>query len=325
MPTPLPAGAKAPAFHLHAVNSDEVVSQLSQDQRLVLLFFPADPSAGLVEMLRKYQETLPSFAEQNASVIGLSPASADQLRALALDQGLSYPLAPVSDFQLLRDYAVVSEAGEVEPAAYLLDEGSVRGAYEAERYPELPNPPIVARAARKLNTVLRPSPVSPEDWQHGPADAPVVLIEYSDYQCPHCIHLYAAVKAVEARFPGKILSVHRHLPLRVTHPLAQLAAEAAEASGAQGRFWEMHERLFLADCALEREQLIGYARELGLDMERFTAELDDRAHQEAVNDDFKLAVKLGIKLPPTLFINGVLYEGPRTEAELGARVSALLA
>ncbi|MCX6033146.1 MAG: DsbA family protein [Chloroflexi bacterium] len=115
--------------------------------------------------------------------------------------------------------------------------------------------------------------------------------------------------------------VRRHLPLRATHPLAQLAAEAA---GAQGRFGAMHDRLFAAQGALEREQLIAHAGEIGLNVAQFTADLDGRHHQEVVNEDFKRAVAAGIKLPPMLFVNGVLYEGLRTRQELAARMRSLL-
>lgn len=118
--------------------------------------------------------------------------------------------------------------------------------------------------------------------------------------------------------------IHRHLPLRHTHPLAQLAAEAAEAAGAQGRFWAMHDRLFAAGDALTREHLLRYAAELGLDLARFTVELDNHVHEPAVAEDFKRAVAGGIKLPPALFINGVLYEGAATGQALRERIETLL-
>jgi protein-disulfide isomerase len=167
--------------------------------------------------------------------------------------------------------------------------------------------------------------LSDQDWCLGPAGAPVTLIEYSDYQCERCQTLHAALEAVLHDLGDCLRLAHRHLPLRATHPLAQQAAEAAEAAGAQGRFWDMHHRLFAAQGALERGQLIAYAAELGLDVARFTAELDGRVHQEAVNEDFRRAVAGDIKLPPSLFINGVLYEGARTAAELRARIEAVLA
>jgi protein-disulfide isomerase len=214
----------------------------------------------------------------------------------------------------------------VLPTVYLADEtATVRLTYEAARYPDLPNPAAVARAARKLNDALRPAAVTAADWRLGPDDAAVVLIEYSDYQCGHCMTLHAALRAVEHDLGDRLLVVHRHLPLRATHPLAQLAAEAAESAGAQGHFWAMHDRLFAARGALEREQLIAYAGEIGLDVAQFTVDLDDRRRQEAVNEDFKRAVAAGIKLPPTLFVNGVLYEGPRTPADLAMRIGGLLA
>jgi len=294
-------------------------------QRLVLIFFPADPSEELVAGLARYGEQLGALTDQSAAVIGISDASAAALEGLSTAQGLSFPLLSDPDRILAAAYAMLAENGAVQPAVYALDEaGVVRASYDVERYPNLPNPAAVVRAFRKLNDAPRPAPVSDDDWRLGQPDAAVVLIEYSDYQCGHCQVLHAALEPALGQFGDRLLLVHRHLPLRATHPLAQQAAEAAEAAGVQGQFWAMHHRLFEARGALEREQLIAYAAELGLDVARFTAEVDGRAHQEAVNDDFKRAVAGGIKLPPTLFINGMLYEGSRTKQELRMRISAIL-
>jgi len=294
-------------------------------KRLVLIFFPANPSTELAAGLAKFGEQLGTLTDQGAEVSGISPAPASALADLAAAYSLPFSLLSDPNRTAAAAFSVLAPDGAVQPAVYALDEDRVvRAAYDTERYPNLPNPAVVARALRKLNDAPRPAPVSDADWRLGPPDAPVVLIEYSDYQCGHCQALHAALEPVVDQFGDRLLLVHRHLPLRATHPLAQLAAEAAEAAGAQGRFWAMHHRLFAAGGALEREQLAAYAAELGLDVARFTAELDGRVHQEAINEDFKRAVAGGIKLPPTLFINGVFYEGPRTEQELRTRIGAVL-
>ncbi len=101
-------------------------------------------------------------------------------------------------------------------------------------------------------------------------------------------------------------------------------AEAAEAAGAQGKFWQMHNRLFAAHGEFDRERLSAFAVELGLDMDRFNADLDGQKYKMNVDEDFNKAVQSGIKLPPTLFVNGVLVELPHTTAGLKERISNLL-
>jgi protein-disulfide isomerase len=181
---------------------------------------------------------------------------------------------------------------------------------------------MVTRAIKKMVGVPRPTPASLDDWQLGPPDAPVVLIEYADYQCGPCREAYRLLKQIVPLYGDKLLWIHRHLPLRHSHPLAQGAAEAA---GAQGKFWDMHDRLFEAEGALEREQLITYAQDVGLEVDRFTHDLDNRRFRDAVNEDFKLAVRNKIKRPPALFINSLPLEGSRSEGAICARIEKLLA
>ena len=99
---------------------------------------------------------------------------------------------------------------------------------------------------------------------------------YGDFQCPYCTAAYPIVRRIRDRMEGRLLFAFRHFPLRHIHPDAERAAEAAEAAGAQGGFWQMHDRMYEAGGALSREDLIGYAAELGLDSERIAAELDSR-------------------------------------------------
>ena len=224
-------------------------------------------------------------------------------------------------------YGATSLDQLVFPAVFVIDEeGLIRRVYESSKYPNLPNPAMVTRAIKKMAGVPKPTPVTQNDWQLGPPDAPVVLIEYADYQCGPCQETYRLLKQITSAFGDEVLWVHRHLPLRHSHPLARGAAEAAEAAGThtQGKFWEMHDRLFEAEGALERRQLLGYARELGLDVGRFTDDLDNRRFKDAVNEDFKAAVRNKIKLPPALFINSLPLEGARTREVICARIESLL-
>ena len=108
-------------------------------------------------------------------------------------------------------------------------------------------------------------PVGPADHAHGPADAPVTLVEYGDYECPHCGLAHPIVKAVESRLGDRLRFVFRHFPISSNHPHAQHAAEMAEAAAERGKFWEMHDLLYGNQDALEDEDLLGYAGSLGID------------------------------------------------------------
>src|SRR5690606_12681853 len=111
-------------------------------------------------------------------------------------------------------------------------------------------------------------PVDPaHDHIRGPADAPLTLVEYGDFECPFCSAATGVVHDLMMRYGGDLRYVFRHLPLPDAHPHAEMAAEAAEAAGAQGRFWEMHDLLFANQNEMELEDLIGYAGKLGLDTE----------------------------------------------------------
>ena len=129
-------------------------------------------------------------------------------------------------------------------------------------------------------------PVDPaRDHVRGPATAPLTLVEYADFECPFCGRATGVVAEVRAHFGDELRYVVRHLPLPDVHPHAELAAAAAEAAGAQGRFWEMHDLLFEHQDELETEDLAGYAGDLGLDVERFLRDLDEDVHAERIRED----------------------------------------
>jgi len=288
------------------------------DQKIVLLFFPANSSQGLIDQLTNFHSKTSDFEAQGARLLAISkmPQSG---------QDIDFPILNDSTGETAAKYGCISSEGEIEPTVFVVDEDRlVRRVYESAKYPNLPNPAMVLRALKKLAGVPKAPPATEEDWQLGPMDAPVTIIEYADYQCQPCGEAYRLLKQIIPTYGDKILWIHRHLPLRHSHPLAQQAAEAAEAAGSQGKFWEMHDRLFEARLALEREQLIEYAGDVGLDVEQFTQDLDNRRFKDAVNADFKQAVKNKIKLPPALFINGLPLDGPRSEAAILAQVDGLL-
>jgi protein-disulfide isomerase len=152
-------------------------------------------------------------------------------------------------------------------------------------------------------------PVGPRDHSAGPATAPVTLVEYGDYECPHCGRAYPIVKAVQKRLGKHLRFVFRNFPLTEMHPNAANAAETAEAAAAQDKFWEMHDTLFDNQAELEPADLIAHATRLGLDAQRVAAELKSHAHEPRVREDFMSGVRSGVNGTPTFFLNGVRYDG----------------
>jgi protein-disulfide isomerase len=151
-------------------------------------------------------------------------------------------------------------------------------------------------------------PIRPEDHILGPEDAPYTLVEYGDYECPDCGRLYVILRDLQKDIAERLRIVFRHYPRSGVHRHAQQAAEAAEAAGAQGKFWEMHALLFERQQALETKDLIRYAGELTLDVERFRHELKNETYSQRVRSDFMAGVQNGVYGTPGLFLNGVRYD-----------------
>jgi protein-disulfide isomerase len=149
-------------------------------------------------------------------------------------------------------------------------------------------------------------PVGTRDHAQGPADAPVTLVEYGDYECPHCGRAYPIVKDVQRRLGSKLRFVFRNFPLKESHPHAEHAAEAAE--GAHGRFWQMHDMLFEHQQALLDRDLVGYATAIGLDATVFENELRAHTYKARVREDFTGGVRSGVNGTPAFFINGVRFD-----------------
>ena len=154
-------------------------------------------------------------------------------------------------------------------------------------------------------------PVEPgRDHIRGRVDAPFTLLEYGDFECPFCGAATGTIRELQQRFGADLRYVFRHLPLEDVHPHAELAAQAAEAAGAQGRFWEMHDILFGHQDQLEFEDLIGYAAELGLDVEAFTRALKEGLYEQRVRDDVVSAEVSGARGTPTFFVGNDRHVGP---------------
>jgi len=168
-------------------------------------------------------------------------------------------------------------------------------------------------------------PINERDHLRGSPDAPVVLVEYGDFECPHCGAAYGVVKKLEQDLPDTLAVVFRQFPLVNVHPHAQLAAEAAEAAGAQGRFWKMHDLLFEHQDALAPADLVKYATALHLDLKRFAGDLSGHTFLPKIQDDMKGGLESGVKGTPTFFINGVLHRGGYDEASLLASIMLVAA
>jgi Na+/H+ antiporter NhaA/protein-disulfide isomerase len=165
-------------------------------------------------------------------------------------------------------------------------------------------------------------PVDPErDHIRGPADAPVTVVEYGDFECPYCGRAEPAVRELLAAF-GDVRYVWRHLPLTDVHPRADAAAEAAEAAADQGAFWEMHDLLLDHQDALLASDLTGYAEQLGLDLDQFEEALRRRTGAARIAEDVDSADLSGVSGTPTFFINGRRHHGAYDIATLSAEARA---
>jgi protein-disulfide isomerase len=158
----------------------------------------------------------------------------------------------------------------------------------------------------------------------GSASAPVTIVVFSDFQCPFCSKAEETVKQVEAAYPGKIRYVFKNNPLPF-HDHARLAAKAALAASEQGKFWEFHDALYAHQHDLDRASLERYAEDLGLDLRRFRAALDDARLDTAVEADVTEAHRLEIKGTPSFFVNGHFIQGAQPLVVFRARIDQVLA
>jgi protein-disulfide isomerase len=154
------------------------------------------------------------------------------------------------------------------------------------------------------------TPVTERDHIQGPANAKVTLVEYGDYQCPSCLQAYPIMIDLQEHLGERMRLVFRNFPLTTVHPDAQHAAEAAEAAGAQGKFWEMHDFLYEHQSKLDDRHLLDYAAQIGLDTARFAGDLETHAFAERVREDVRGGIRSGVNGTPTFFINGTRHDGP---------------
>lgn len=153
-------------------------------------------------------------------------------------------------------------------------------------------------------------PVSARDHFEGSADAPITLVEYGDYQCPHCGAAHHVVKRLQRMLGGRLRFVFRNFPITGAHPFAMVAAEAAEAAALQGKFWEMHDQLFENQTQLDPAILPSWAAEVGLDLEKFGAAIRLGELRQRIKEDRRSGIASGVNGTPSFFINGTRFDGP---------------
>ena len=180
---------------------------------------------------------------------------------------------------------------------------------------------VSAQAAGQTSGPVVEAPVTPQTqytryniptqnfYSLGPANAPITIVEFSDYECPFCRRWHAEVyKPLLAAYPGKIRLVYRNLPLTSIHPDALGAAEAAMCAGEQDVYWKYHDKLFASE-SLGNSVYLQYAKDLGLNMTTFESCLNDHKYQKAIQTDSDFAINLGVRSTPTFFINGLAIVG----------------
>jgi protein-disulfide isomerase len=168
-------------------------------------------------------------------------------------------------------------------------------------------------------------PVAETDHALGPADAPVTLVEYGDYECPYCAAAHPIVKRLRATLGERLRFVFRNFPLNNVHAHAGVAAQAAEAAAAQGKFWPIHDLLYAHQATLADHAMDEFALKVGLEIYQFNADLSSSRFAKRVRADFEGGQQSGVTGTPTFFINGTRYTGPKELEPLLAAIEAAAA
>ena len=174
----------------------------------------------------------------------------------------------------------------------------------------------------KMSSHLIPA-VGPADHARGGEDAPVTLVEYGDFECPHCGRAHPILQAIERQMGANLRLVFRHFPLSEMHPHAEHAAESAEMAGQKGQFWAMHDLLFEHQQALDDTHLLKYAAQVGLEPASAAQALGAGTFRPAVRESFMSGVRSGVNGTPTFFVNGERYDDSWDERTLLAALEAV--
>lgn len=167
------------------------------------------------------------------------------------------------------------------------------------------------------------SDVTEQDHAQGPADAPITLLEFGDYECPDCGNAYPVIKRLIAELGPRLRFIFRNFPLSNVHPHASVAAQAAEAAAAQGKFWEMHDLLYEHQKDLADIEMSKFALRIGLEIYRFDADLASERFARRVTADYESGVRSGVTGTPTFFVNGMRYVGEKDYETMKAALDQL--
>ena len=170
---------------------------------------------------------------------------------------------------------------------------------------------------------LKPA-VSKTDNRQGSDKAVIELVEYGDYQCPHCGHAYPIIKKIQKALGEKLLFVFRNFPLQEIHEDALLAAVASEAAALQNKFWEMHDLIFENQQDLSEENILALAESLKLDRKKFEKDLENEKLLDKVKADLESGIRSGVNGTPTFFVNGIKYNGSWEYADLLSYLKSLI-
>ena len=171
---------------------------------------------------------------------------------------------------------------------------------------------------------LKPPLDEKRDHIQGPSTAPIELVEYGDFECPHCGRAFTIIQQLRDELGDRLRFAFRHFPLAKMHPHARSAAESAEAAGAQGKFWEMHDILFRHGQALEMGNVTRYAEEVGVpDIARFKAEVSAEIYAARIQEDLASGVRSGVNGTPTFFLNGKRHNGGYDYDSMRSAIDAL--
>jgi len=186
---------------------------------------------------------------------------------------------------------------------------AIGGKGEAEIRKALELSDFAKRAAQRDRLMLDPVPIAIDKAPFkGPANAKITLVEFSDFQCPYCAQAVGYLNETLKAFPNDVRLVFKQYPLEM-HANARISSAAALAAHAQGKFWPMHDKMYANYKQLTRPNILAWAKEIGLDMVRFTADLDSPWIKQLVDKDYAAGEKIGVEATPTIFINGKKYQG----------------
>lgn len=314
----LAPGTRAPAFELPASSGAPLSDRSLLGHPYVLVFYPGDFTPVCTSELALFEQARGQIEDGGARLLGVSVDSVASHVAFAKAQGLSFALlsdAHPKGAMSTRFGAYNADAGYSRRALFVVDgQGTVAWSHLS---PDAVNPGAngVLEALARLQPpagAKAAAPAKDETDGHfrGDPASKVTLLEYGDYQCPYCGMAYHELKKVLAEFGEGLRFGFRNFPLTNVHPYAELAAEAAEAAAAQGRFWPMHDALYEYQTALGPELIVELSQQLGLDTERLTKEVNAHAYRQRVTSELREGLRQGVNGTPTFFINGSRHEGP---------------